>query len=845
MEKRVASRSLLSVALVLGGLLFSFTPLAAEILINEVDADTPGTDAAEFLELYDGGVGNSSLTGYVLVFYNGATDQSYLALDLDTLSTDGTGFFVAGNTGVPGVDLVFAGNILQNGADAVALYTGNAVDFPVNTPVTTTNLVDALVYDTSDADDAGLLVLLNAAQPQINEDSGGNSDVVSNQRCPDGSGGARNTTTYSQANPSPGLLNTCPLPPVAVAIHDVQGNGALSPLDGDNVIVSGIVTGRKSNGFFLQAADADADADAATSEAVFVFTSSAPPAAAVVGNEVDVTGVVSEFSPAADPLQPPFTEVSSSSVVLVSSGNPLPTAVVLDDEPTTGGAFDQLERYESMRVSVPSLTVVAPTGGTTTEPSATATTNGVFFGVVPGTPRPFREAGVQLPDPLPTDGSCPAANVPRFDTNPERLRVDSDAIGHAAIEVATGAVVTGLAGPLDYAFRTYTVLPDAGATVNVTPGMAAAATAPPDNDEITIASFNLERFFDDADDPAITEPILTLPAYSNRLQKASLIVRAYLHAPDVVGLVEMENLATVQDLAAQIDADALAAGQPQPGYAAFLVEGNDVGGIDVGFLAKSAPVAPGTARVVVDAVTQLGKNTVFVEPTSGASLLNDRPPLVLEATAHDRSGASFPFVVVVNHLRSLNGISDTAAGSGGWASGGDRVRNKRQQQAEFLAGLVESRQVADPLEPILLVGDFNAFEVNDGFADVMGTIVGLPAPASQVCVAAADLVTANLSILAETAPLERYSYSFDGNAQTLDHAVANPALLALASRVRLDHARVDADFAEIDRNDYSPGFPRRLSDHDPLLAYFRIPGFTLFADGFDSHDTSRWSAAVP
>ena len=154
MEKRLASRSLLFAALLLSGLLFSFTPLAAEILINEVDADTPGTDAAEFLELYDGGVGNSSLTGYVLVFYNGATDQSYLALDLDTLSTDGTGFFVAGNTGVPGVDLVFAGNILQNGADAVALYTGNAVDFPVNTPVTTTNLVDALVYDTSDADDA-------------------------------------------------------------------------------------------------------------------------------------------------------------------------------------------------------------------------------------------------------------------------------------------------------------------------------------------------------------------------------------------------------------------------------------------------------------------------------------------------------------------------------------------------------------------------------------------------------------------------------------------------------------------------------------------------------------------
>ena len=42
-------------------------------MINEVDADTPGNDAAEFVELYDGGVGNTSLDGLVLVFFNGGT----------------------------------------------------------------------------------------------------------------------------------------------------------------------------------------------------------------------------------------------------------------------------------------------------------------------------------------------------------------------------------------------------------------------------------------------------------------------------------------------------------------------------------------------------------------------------------------------------------------------------------------------------------------------------------------------------------------------------------------------------------------------------------------------------
>jgi hypothetical protein len=43
----------------------------ASLIINELDCDTPGTDAAEFIELYDGGVGNTALAGLVLVFFNG------------------------------------------------------------------------------------------------------------------------------------------------------------------------------------------------------------------------------------------------------------------------------------------------------------------------------------------------------------------------------------------------------------------------------------------------------------------------------------------------------------------------------------------------------------------------------------------------------------------------------------------------------------------------------------------------------------------------------------------------------------------------------------------------------
>ena len=69
------------------------------------------------------------------------------------------------------------------------------------------------------------------------------------------------------------------------------------------------MTGVKTNGFFIQEPDASVDADPATSEGIFVFTRAAPPAAAAVGNLVQVTGTVAEFVPAADPLQPPMTEL--------------------------------------------------------------------------------------------------------------------------------------------------------------------------------------------------------------------------------------------------------------------------------------------------------------------------------------------------------------------------------------------------------------------------------------------------------------------------------------------------------------------------------------------------------
>ncbi len=266
---------------------------------------------------------------------------------------------------------------------------------------------------------------------------------------------------------------------VFTSIHDIQGNGAASPLVGSVVTTRGVVTGVKSNGFFIQEPDATVDADPATSEGILVFTNSAPPVAATVGNLVQVSATVAEYVPSADLFQPPLTELTSPTVSVLSTGNPLPLPVALNATfPDPAGSVDQLERLEGMRVSLASLTVSGPTLGNITEASGVATTTGVFYGVVTGVARPFREPGILADDPPPS-GSIPP--IPRFDANPEIIRVDSDGqTGAAALDVGAGAVVTGLVGPLDYSFRAYTILPDPATPPSVAGGPTAAAVVESD-----------------------------------------------------------------------------------------------------------------------------------------------------------------------------------------------------------------------------------------------------------------------------------------------------------------------------------------------------------------------------
>ncbi len=173
----------------------------AQIVINELDSDTPSTDTMEFIELKSD-TPEFTMDGFVLVLFNGSDsgmDASYFALDLDGLTTDINGVFLISNNDVSPVgDFLLFDNTIQNGADAIAIYQGNASDFPDGTVATTVNLIDALAYDTNDSDDEALLALLGLSE-QINEGINGNQSTESIQRNNDG--------TYVVTTPTPGALN--------------------------------------------------------------------------------------------------------------------------------------------------------------------------------------------------------------------------------------------------------------------------------------------------------------------------------------------------------------------------------------------------------------------------------------------------------------------------------------------------------------------------------------------------------------------------------------------------------------------------------------------------------------
>jgi predicted extracellular nuclease len=782
----------------------------AEVIINEVDADTDGTDVLEFVELYDGGEGNTSLDGLTLVFYNGSVDTAYAAYDLDGFSTDANGYFLLGNAAVvPTPSIVFADNFLQNGADAVALYQDDAVNFPNGTAVTTTNLLDAIVYDTSDADDLELLVLLNAGQPQVNEGDAGNSAADSSQRCANGSGGRLNTSTYDQFAPTPGTDNLCQIvdPPlscddnsVITLISAIQGNGAASPLQGSTIVIDGVVVGDFQsnasadngdlNGFYVQEEDSDADADPATSEGVFVFAAASDVA---MGDHVRIEGTVTEYVTSGGASS--MTELINNTVVVCATPAAMPTATEVT---LPVASLADLERYEGMLVTLPQSLTIAEFF------------NFDRFGeIVLSTDRQYTPTAVVEPGPdaIALAATQALARITLDDgrsvQNPDPAIHPNGAIFDLTNTFRGGDLVQGVTGVMDDTFALYRIQPVQGAnytSVNPRPAQP--------NDvggSLKVASFNVLNYFTTIDDgvndicgPAGNQECRGADD-ANELarQRAKIIAALSTMNADVVGLLEIENHpgdVPTADLVSGLN-DLMGAGT----YAYIETGAIGTDAIRVAIIYKPGSVTPAGSYAVLDSSVDVRFDDTKNRPALAQSFMENSSGEI--------------FTVAVNHLKS-KGSDCNDVGDPDLGDGAGNCNLTRQAAAQALVDWLAADPTGSGDPDALIIGDLNSYDKEDpidailaGPDDVLGTEDDYT-----------DLIFAFGGEFA-------YGYVFDGKLGYLDHGLANSTLVGQVTGATEWHINGD----EPDLLDYDTSFKAdaqdalyepnayRSSDHDPVI----------------------------
>lgn len=547
-----------------------------------------------------------------------------------------------------------------------------------------------------------------------------------------------------------------------VEIWEIQGSGLESPLVGQ-VVDTGpnVVTALTDRGFFMQTPPERTDRDPATSDGLYVYLGHTPKVH--TGDLVRVTGTVTEYHG--------MTELSSSpAVTVLDSGAALPPPVDLGPSLPSGDPPPEasLEPLEDMLVRVAAGTITGPTSGETT------------FWVVARDGRAFREPGIPYPG---------EAGLPVWDGNPEVLRVELGHRGAGEPEngAAAGLPITGLEGPLAYSWGAYEIWAAAGSyRISGTP---AATPAPrPGRSELTVATQNVERLYDTVDDPSTKDDVPTVAELDTKLAKLSRWIREVLGAPVVVALQEVENLGVLENLADQIHADG------GPRYVPELLEGNDISGIDVGFLVKET--------FAVDSLEQLGAGDRFEYDGTDYTVW-DRPPLLLRGR-FTGNGAPYSLSLLNVHLRSRNGIE---------GSNGGFVREKRHQQALSLAHMIEQLQTAEPTLRLVVLGDFNAFEFTDGWVDVLGQVTGRPDPLGAL-IPVTDVVDPPLDDRVLDVPAaSRYSFVHEGSAEVLDHVLTSTALTPWVREIGFAHGNADSPEGLAT----SPGTPLRCSDHDGLV----------------------------
>jgi predicted extracellular nuclease len=602
------------------------------------------------------------------------------------------------------------------------------------------------------------------------------------------------------------------------AIHDIQGSGSASPIAGTPVTTEGVVVGDNEGpitsgiqGFYIQGMDAGADANPDTSEGIFVFTGDADNGLAA-GDVVRIRGVARErFNQTAiTGANNNTTPVAGYNIVTCATGVSVTATDVL--LPFVTSAANSLERYEGMLVRFPQELVIAE--------YFNYDRFGELVLALPleGETRPFTPTAVEEPG--------PDALQRAQDNLLSRITLD-DGLGSQNPEVTRhpngdpfsldnrfrgGDTVANTIGVLGFDFSLYRIQPTGPAEYEA----ANPRTEAPEGvgGDVTVAAMNTLNFFltldtttsDSGPGPCGGNANLDCrgadadqPLEFTRQRDKLLAALAGLDA-DVIGLNEIENTPGVSPLGDLTDG--VVAGlnaMPNVGPYAYIdtgVIGTDA--IRVGLIYRSDVVTPiGDPAVLTTAI-----DSRFIDTKS-------RPAL---AQTFQQIATGERFTVVVNHLKSKGSACDDV-GDPIDPDGQGNCNGTRTLAAQAIVDWIATDPTGSGDPDFLIMGDLNSYALEDPLA-------AIKAGADDTAGTADDWTNLIAKYQGEFA----YSYTFDGQAGYLDHALASATIVGQVTGAADWHINSD----EPDLLDYDTTFKSttqdtfyepnayRSSDHDPV-----------------------------
>ena len=789
-------------------------PAGSGLVVSEVyggGGNTGATYANDFVELFNPTSAPISVEGWS-VQYRSASGSGTGSTPLTGSVPAGGHYLVQEAAGTnPGTALPkpdATGTLAMSGSAGIVALASKSGTVPLTDPT----VVDLVGYGTATAFEG------TAPAPGL-------SNTTADTRAASGKDTDDNKTDFTTAAPAPentGTTTPPPGDPVERTIAQVQGTGATSPYAGQQVITDGVVTAAYPtggfNGVYLQTAGTGGDVDLAThdaSEAVFVFLGGGATYPRV-GDHLRVTGTVSEYAGLTE-LTPGTGGVTTLADAAVA---PKPAVVGYP------GTDAQRETFEGM--------LVAPQGPFTVTDNY-STNNFAEIGLAAGT----------TPLPQPTDVARPgtAADAVAADNAKRRVALDDGASANYLTtlkdtplpwltrerSVRVGAAVTFVKPVvLDYRNSAWKLQPTAQLTADDRNDVLPATftdtrTAAPQavGGDLKVASFNVLNFFPHTGAAWVASGG-TCSFYDDRAgnhvtvntcsgdgprgaaedddltrQRAKIVAAINALDADVLSLEEIENSAKYAGpdhrddaLATLVDALNAAAGEQRWTYVPSPAPADRPATADEDVIR--------TAFIYQKAVAEpVGASHIL---TGAAAFDNAREPLG-QVFRPVGGHADQQFLVIVNHFKSKGSGTDDGTGQGN--ANPDRVA-----QAHALVDFADGLKASSGTDRVFLTGDFNSYTQEDPLR---------------------VLYDAGYTDVGEAKAPGESTYLFDGVVGSLDHVLANDAMLGDVTGAHVwninsvESVAYEYSRANYNATDFYAPTPYRSSDHDPLLVGFTLP----------------------